>query len=130
MIGVHEAGKESSPAGRWNVTQRTRWIGWVVMAVLLTGTAVAQRADSKFVVHEGKVPEDAVMVGYVQIFSHTALTVQDRKNPYNLKTFSLSQDLREKYREQHLEYGDRVKVRYRLQGGEAVSIHAHWRKGS
>lgn len=87
-------------------------------------------SSPKIVIKEQKVPEDAVMKGYVQVFSHTAITVEDRAHPYKLQTFSIPPDLREKYRERHLEYGDRIKVRYRLQGSQIIDIHAHWRKGS
>lgn len=87
-------------------------------------------AGPKFVVRERKAPESAVMDGYVRVFSHTAITIEERNHPYSLKTFSLPGTLVEKYRERHLDYGDRVKVRYRLQGGQAIEIHAHWQKGS
>lgn len=113
------------------MTQRVRWTGWVALGLLMTGTAVAQLvAGPKFVVREQKAPESAVMVGYVRVFSHTAITVEERDHPYQLKTFLLPANLTDKYRERHLEYGDRVKVRYHLEGGQAITIHAHWRKGS
>lgn len=113
------------------VNQRIWWSGWILFGFLLTGTAGAQIvAGPKFVVSEKKAPEEAVMKGYVRVFSHTAITIEERDHPNALRTFSLPAGLVEKYRERHLEYGDRIKVRYRLQGGQAVEIHAHWRKGS
>ena len=87
-------------------------------------------AGPKFVVREEKAPESAVMRGYVRVFSHTAITVEERDHPYALKTFSLPSSLVEKYRERHLEYGDNIKVRYSLRGSQAIAIRAHWRKGS
>lgn len=87
-------------------------------------------AGPKFVVREQKAPESAVMKGFVRVFSHNSITVEERNHPYALKTFSLPARLADKYRERHLDYGDHVKVLYSLQGSQAIAIHAHWRKGS
>lgn len=67
--------------------------------------------------------------GYVQVFTHAAITVRDPKNRYALRTFSYSPALRRELLNRHLNYDQPVRVTYRKQDQVAVRIRAHWQAG-
>jgi hypothetical protein len=75
-------------------------------------------------------PQFQSFTGRVQLFTHSAITVMDMRNRYLLRTFTFTPTLRERLMERHLEFGDRVRVIYLIQGGQAVRLRCRLRKGS
>ncbi|MGH9541821.1 MAG: hypothetical protein ACRD2H_08045 [Terriglobales bacterium] len=72
----------------------------------------------------------ATYSGFVQVFSHAAITLRDPHNRNALRTFSYSPALQQKLVNKHLDYGQKAKVTYRIKDEVALRLEAKWKKGS
>lgn len=72
----------------------------------------------------------AVFHGYVQVFSHAAVTVRDPKNRAELRIFTFSPGLRERLQNRHLIYGEKVAVYYQPGNELAVRLKGKIYPGS
>lgn len=72
----------------------------------------------------------AVFHGYVQVFSHAAVTVRGPKNRAQLRTFTYAAPLRQKLQNRHLVYGEKIAVYYQPAHQLAVRLKAKTYPGS
>lgn len=77
-----------------------------------------------------KTPKLAAYKGYVQVFSHVAVTVRSLHNRNALRTFSYSDALRRQMLDRHLVYGEKITVLYRPDSTLAVRLKAKQYPGS
>ncbi len=75
-------------------------------------------------------PKLGVYKGYVQVFSHVAVTVLSQYNRNALVTFTYSGNLRQQLLNRHLVYGEKITVYYQPTSLLAVRIQAKQYPGS
>ena len=75
-------------------------------------------------------PKLGVYKGYVQVFSHVAVTVRSQYNRNALVTFTYSGNLRQQLLNRHLVYGEKITVYYQPTSLLAVRIQAKQYPGS
>jgi hypothetical protein len=75
-------------------------------------------------------PKLGVYKGYVQVFSHVAVTVRSQYNRNALVTFTFSGNLRQRLLNRHLVYGEKITVYYQPTSLLAVRIKAKQYPGS
>ncbi|HZT73944.1 MAG TPA: hypothetical protein VE996_09860 [Terriglobales bacterium] len=106
-----------------------RLIPWLLLSVAVAALA-AQRSVPPVKLHAKRESGTAVDKGFVQVFSHAAITLRDAHNRNALRTYTLSPELRQKLTYLHLDYGEPIKITYRVKDHIALRVDAKWKKGS
>lgn len=95
---------------------------WGGIAVCALAGALAAQTPGTAAPH--RASREAVYHGYVQVFSHAAITVRSPTNRAVLRTFTYSPRLQRKLQNRHLVYGEKVAVYYQPQSQLAVKLKA------
>lgn len=103
-----------------------------LLLLAMSGAMLAAQSPSgaPIIIRQKPAPSSAEYTGTVQSFSHASITVKDQRNPYGLRTFPFTVDLRERLTNFHLDYGDKVTVVYETTHGFAIQLKATLRNGS
>lgn len=116
-------------------TPLRRHRAWILSCALLAAAAVlampAPVAAQTFPLRPAhRSVKLAVFHGYVQVFSHAAVTVRDPKDRAELRTFTFAAALRQKLESRHLVYGEKIAVFYLPANQLAVRLKAKTYPGS
>lgn len=103
----------------------------VLVVLALCVAAAALQANAPAIKLKQRKTKDLVSYqGFVQVYSHTAITVRDPHNMYALRTFTYAPQLRQKLLNKHLDYNQPVTVVYRVKDEVAVQVKGKWKQGN